>query len=122
MINDINEKENTDAKGLGFYNENGIVFQEGKHIIENVKRILTTRRGERVGNLAFGSDVSKYLFMPQLSIDDLIDEIVNSINRCEPRVDVNKCSVSSTTFDTVNIDLVLTIKDTGEIVETSVEI
>ena len=85
----------SDNIGLGFYDENGITFQtEGKHIIENVKRILTTRRGERIGNLSFGSDVSKYLFMPDLTIDDLIAEIVNSIKRCEPRVtveDVARC-------------------------------
>ena len=113
----------SDNIGLGFYNENGIAFQtEGKHIIENVKRILTTRRGERIGNLSFGSDVSKYLFMPDLTIDDLITEIVNSIKRCEPRVIVEECSLSSKKdFDTVVIDLKLRLKSSGEEIETSVE-
>ena len=113
-----------DNIGLGFYNENGIAFQtEGKHIIENVKRILTTRRGERIGNLSFGSDVSKYLFMPDLTIDDLITEIVNSIKRCEPRVIVEECSLSSKKdFDTVVIDLKLRLKSSGEEIETSVEL
>ena len=114
----------SDNIGLGFYNENGIAFQtEGKHIIENVKRILTTRRGERIGNLSFGSDVSKYLFMPDLTIDDLITEIVNSIKRCEPRVIVEECSLSSKKdFDTVVIDLKLRLKSSGEEIETSVEL
>ena len=114
----------SDNIGLGFYNENAIAFQtEGKHIIENVKRILTTRRGERIGNLSFGSDVSKYLFMPDLTIDDLITEIVNSIKRCEPRVIVEECSLSSKKdFDTVVIDLKLRLKSSGEEIETSVEL
>jgi phage baseplate assembly protein W len=114
----------SDNIGLGFYDENGITFQtEGKHIIENVKRILTTRRGERIGNLSFGSDVSKYLFMPDLTIDDLIAEIVNSIKRCEPRVTVEECSLySRKDFDTVVIDLKLRLKSSGEILETSVEL
>lgn len=114
----------SDNIGLGFYQENGIGFQTpGKHIIENVKRILTTRRGERIGNLSFGSDVSKYLFMPDMSIDDLIDEIVNSIKRCEPRVIVEECSLSSKEdFDVVNIDLKLRLKSTGEQIETRIEL
>ena len=89
--------ENNKIVGLGFYDgENGINFQdEDRHIIENVKRVLTTRRGERIGNLSFGSDVSKYIFLNQLSIDDLIDEIVNSIERCEPRVEVIGCNLKS---------------------------
>src|SRR5574344_1070997 len=111
----------SDNIGLGFYNENGIAFQtEGKHIIENVKRILTTRRGERIGNLSFGSDVSKYLFMPDLTIDDLITEIVNSIKRCEPRVIVEECSLTSFENDTVNIDLKVKIISSGTEVSTTV--
>lgn len=113
-----------DNVGMGFYGENGVAFQsEGQHIIENVKRILTTRRGERIGNLAFGSDVQKYLFMPQMSIDDLINEIVNSIRRCEPRVLVESCTLRSTEdFDVVNIDLVLRMVSSGETIETTVEL
>ncbi len=113
--------ENT---GLGFYSENGINFQsESKHIIENVKRILTTRRGERIGNLSFGSDVSKYLFMPDMTIDDLVTEIVNSIKRCEPRVIVEECSLySKENFDTVNIELKLRLRSSGETITTNIEL
>lgn len=108
--------------GLGFYGENGVQFQDDStHIIENVKRILTTRRGERIGNLSFGSDVSRYLFMPDMGIDDLIAEIVGSIQRCEPRVAVEECSLSSKADDVVNIDLKLRLKSTGEILETDID-
>lgn len=113
--------ENT---GIGFYNENGIMFQtEGQHIIENVKRILTTRRGERIGNLAFGSDVQKYLFMPEMSIDDLIGEIVNSIKRCEPRVTVEECTLrSKEQGDVVNIDLKLRMVSSGEEINMDIDL
>lgn len=109
--------------GLGFYNETGVMFQsESKNIIESIERILTTRRGERIGNLSFGSDVQKYLFMPDLTIDDLITEIINSITRCEPRVTVQSCTLNSQEDDIVNIDLIVKIKSTGETVETTVSL
>ncbi len=112
----------SDSIGLGFYDETGIAFQtsEAAHISENIRRILTTRRGERVGDLSFGSDVSKYIFMPELSIDDLITEIVNSIKRCEPRVEVEECSLTSFENDTVNIDLKVKIISSGTEVSTTV--
>lgn len=107
--------------GLGFYNgENGVAFQdEATHIIENVERILTTRRGERIGDLSFGSDVQKYLFLPDLTIEDLITEIKNSITRCEPRVTVQECSLRSTNEGEVNIDLILNLNN-GNTVNTTV--
>ena len=98
--------------GLVFYNKNGAVFSktEAQLIGENIKRILTTRPGERVGEPDFGSHVLDYIFMPQLSIDDLIAEIINSINKQEPRVTVNSCTLTSATKDDVikiNLDLTL---------------
>lgn len=110
--------------GVGFYKETGLSFQkEGPHIIENIKRILTTRRGERVGNLAFGSDVSKYLFMPEMSIDDLISEIVNSIKRNEPRVEVEECSlIKFVDVDTVDINLKLRLVSDNSEIETTITI
>ena len=98
--------------GLVFYDKNGAVFSktEEQLIGENIKRILTTRPGERVGEPEFGSHVLDYIFMPQLSIDDLIAEIINSINTQEPRVTVNSCTLTSATQDDVvkiNLDLTL---------------
>jgi phage baseplate assembly protein W len=109
--------------GLGFYSENGIPFQkEGKHIAENIKRILSTRRGERIGNLSFGSDVSKYIFMPEMSIDDLISEIQRAIVANEPRVIINEITLQGYKTDTVSIFLNLTIKETGENLKVQTEI
>ena len=68
----------------------GITFSstEDKLILENVRRILLTKRGERVNELEFGSDLREYLFLPEIKIDDILIEVKNSIERCEPRVQV----------------------------------
>jgi len=77
-------------RGLVVGEGNGIKFSstENKLILENVRRILLTKRGERVKELEFGSDVREYLFLPEISIDDVLTEAKNSIERCEPRVKV----------------------------------
>ena len=98
--------------GLVFYGENGAAYSKSEtHLIgENIKRILTTRPGERVGEPEFGSNVLKYLFMPQLYIEDLIAEIISSIERQEPRVTVNSCTLTSADQqDVVRINLDLTL-------------
>lgn len=106
-----------------FDGESGIHFQdEDKHIIESIKRVISTRRGERIGNLSFGSDVSKYIFMPEMSIDDVINEIVNSLKRCEPRIEVLECTLTSFEHDTAEINLVFRVKKTSKILSTNFKI
>jgi phage baseplate assembly protein W len=99
--------------GITFYDEkNGARFSktEAQLIGENIKRILTTRPGERVGEPDFGSHVLDYLFMPQLQVNDLILEILSSINRQEPRVTANSCTlISADQQDVVRIKLDLTL-------------
>ncbi len=100
--------------GVVIYNEKGASFSknEAELIKENIKRILTTRPGERVAEPEFGSHVMDYIFMPQLSINDLIAEIITSINKNEPRVTVNSCTLTSANQeDVVNISLDLTINN-----------
>lgn len=118
-----------DYSGFVFWDKKGIVFSkdEKELIKENIKRILTTRKGERVNNPAFGSRVKEFLFMPQMYVDDLLLEIKSSIEQWEPRVKVNSCTVSSNTLlqqDVVNIKLELLINtpDGVETLETEVEI
>lgn len=100
--------------GLVIYDQKGAAFskREAELFAEDIQRILMTRRGERVNNPDFGSDVQRFIFMPQLSIDDLLAEIKNSIERCEPRITVNSCTLTSATQDdVVNIDLKVTINN-----------
>lgn len=110
--------------GLCVYDTNGASYSRSDFqlISENIKRILMTRKGERVDNPEFGSDAQKFLFMPQLSIDDLIAEIKNSVERWEPRVTVNSCTLSKATQDdVVEIKLDVTLKS-GESLSVGVEL
>ena len=103
-----------DFSGVVIYDKKGASFSnnEAELLKENIKRILTTRPGERVAEPEFGSHVMDYIFMPQLSINDLIAEIITSINKNEPRVTVNSCTLTSATQDDViNILLNLTINN-----------
>lgn len=98
--------------GITFYDKNSIGFSndEKELIIENVKRILLTRKGERVNDPEFGSNVKLFLFMPQVMVSDLIQEIKYSIEKFEPRVKVLSCSLISAGQDEViRIKLVLEI-------------
>lgn len=110
-------------------NKNGIVFSkdEKELIKENIKRILTTRKGERVNNPEFGSRLKEFLFMPQMYVDDLMLEIRSSIEQWEPRVKVKTCTLSSNVLlqqDVVDVKLELLIKtpDGVEILETEVAV
>ena len=101
-----------DFSGLVIYGKKGAAFSktEAELLSENIKRILTTRRGERVGEPDFGSNIMTYLFMPQMLVEDLIAEIITSIERSEPRVIVNNCTLRSSKDEIINIDLDLTIR------------
>lgn len=100
--------------GLSLENGKGISFSQNEvsFIVENIKRILSTRKGERVGEPDFGSDVKRYLFMPQIRIDDLMAEIKRAIETQEPRVKVRSCTLTHAGIDeVVNIKVVITILD-----------
>ena len=98
--------------GVVFYDNNGVVFSKNERqlIAENIKRILTTRKGERLNEPEFGSNVQRYLFMPQMAINDLIAEIITSRQNNEPRVTVSSCTLTSANQDGIihiKLDLIL---------------
>lgn len=105
-----------DFSGFTFYNKNTIGFSKSESdlIVENVKRILLTRKGERVNEPDFGSNLKLFLFMPQVMVSDLIQEIKYSIEKFEPRVKVLACSLISAGQDEVikiKLDLELLSKE-----------
>lgn len=116
-----------DYSGYVFWNKNGFVFsQSEKELIkENIKRILTTRKGERVNNPNFGSLVKTFLFMPQVYASDIMNEIKFSIEKWEPRVKVNACTLESNGQDDVvkiKLDLLIRTPDGVENLDTEVEV
>lgn len=82
--------------GLIFYNSETFDFAEDSDdfIVENVKRVLMTRPGERVNNPAFGSKLSAYLFEPEMLMDDLAREIRTSLTKWEPRAEILNLALS----------------------------
>jgi phage baseplate assembly protein W len=108
----LSSMKGDEFSGLVFYDKKGVTYSknEAQLIAENIKRIITTRPGERVGEPEFGSNVLTYLFMPQVYIKDVIAEIISSVNKQEPRVTVNSCTLKSAGQDDVihiNLDITL---------------
>lgn len=104
----LNSMSGDEYSGLVYYGKEGIVYskKESELISENIRRIILTKKGERVGEPNFGSNVKMFLFMPQIFIEDVIEEIRTSIEAFEPRVKVLSCTLTSAgQDDVVNIDL-----------------
>ena len=110
-------------RGLVLEGYTGINFSknEDELILENVKRILLTNRGERVMELEFGSDVRKYLFMPEMTINNVLLEVKNSIERCEPRVKVSEATLKYSKDEEYTIGVVLQ-KQNGEELATEIQV
>lgn len=103
----------SEDKGITYYDQDFLTFSDQSTLLkENIRRILCTRRGERINNPAFGSDIMRYIFMPDMKITDLIAEIKNSIERCDSRISITECSLSSQEDGAVNIDLKVVEKNT----------
>lgn len=109
-------------RGLVVGEGNGINFSstEDKLILENVRRILLTKRGERVKELEFGSDVREYLFLPEISIDDVLIEAKNSIERCEPRVKVLEATLEYSQDEEFKLKITLQKNTDDTIISTEV--
>jgi len=79
------------AQGLGTKTQEGsflALVDEDQAIKESIYNILTTRKGERVGNAEFGCDLNSLLFNPNIEYywEAIKLEIMSSVERWEPRV------------------------------------
>lgn len=82
------------------------IFKEGKtqtlsgmeKLCQNVYAILKTPIGSRFFRPTYGSNIHKYIFQQDDNIlEDIIrNEIVTSVNRCEPRAKVDNVEVDTT--------------------------
>lgn len=107
--------------GLVFYNKDFIQVSddEGQLIKENCIRILKTRPGERVNNLGFGCNIHNMLFMPDVLVSDVLDEIRLSIERNEPRAEVVNVELVKNLNDELEINLVIRNKETSSVSDIS---
>ena len=92
----------------GFFKRTKTALEQTKH---NIKNLLLTRKGERVGNPTFGSNLHATLFEPQIeSFEDTVEEAVrSSITEWLPFVSVEDIITSMSDANTVTINITLGI-------------
>ena len=91
---------------IGLKNENAIA--------RSVRNIVFTLPGEKFFNEDFGSNISASLFenIDDISADIIVDEITESINNFEPRVDLIKVEAFPN-FDNNSFDVIITYNIIG---------
>jgi phage baseplate assembly protein W len=72
-------------------------------IRQSVQNILLTRKGTRLFNSEFGSNIEDYLFdlMDDITEFEFMNELVNSISMWEPRISVDR-NLTSILYDKPN--------------------
>jgi hypothetical protein len=87
-------------------------------IMQNVKVILTTMKGEDIHRPEFGSNLYLFIDQPMTAITKgkIMAEIVDAIEEWEPRVKIRNIALNKD-YERLIISIELEIKDTGEIVE-----
>ena len=95
-------------------NDDLIAIKNENAIARSVKNIVFTLPGEKFFNPTFGSRISRTLFenIDDISADLIVDEITNSINNYEPRVDLIEVQAFPD-FDNNSFDVIITYNIIG---------
>lgn len=95
---------------IPFNNKNGIFnqsFTNRDQVISNLKNLLMTRKGERIMQPDFGTDLQYYLFEPITDENSfretLIGEIRSSINLWMPYVAIKDATITINPVDDTRI-------------------
>jgi len=85
-------------KGVAHFGDEFFTIKIDNDLIkENIERILLTAPGERVMNTAFGCNLKNYIFEPDSVLqEDVVSDIRKSINRWEPRVEIQNITAEMT--------------------------
>lgn len=69
---------------------------ESRAIKADLMHLLLTRKGQRLYNPNFGTDLLRFIFEPQdnLTLDDIKDEVKNSVKKYLPKLVINNISVT----------------------------
>lgn len=92
-------------------------------INRSIALILLTAKGELFFNPEFGSDLRLYVFesVNDLVVEALTSEIINSINRWESRIQVDKDNISiEQADDRLKIHISYTLTNSNIVGETSI--
>ena len=78
-----------------FTNDAGIVKNDNS-VKQSIRNLVMTTPGEKPFQPLIGSKTRALLFEPMdpFTMDAIRDEIINTINQYEPRVDLQRCSVT----------------------------
>ena len=108
--------------GLTIFDKDFTIFSEGTTLLkESIKRILMTRPGERVNNLAFGSRIQEYIFGgSSLAIEDILTEIKSSIERNDNRISVSNVVLEKLEDETITISVYAMEKSTKQAISVGV--
>ena len=102
--------------GLGSVASSTVETGNPAHILESVRQIIGTRRGERVMRPEFGADADNLVFSPQSNsgIRIAAHNIGQQILRWEKRVDLQRVDVTRIEDLEAEIDLDIRIKVTSQ--------
>tara|TARA_R110002020_G_scaffold179035_3_gene372155 strand:- start:2431 stop:2847 length:417 start_codon:yes stop_codon:yes gene_type:complete len=89
----------------GFFNRTKTSVEQSKY---NIKNLLLTKKGERLGNPQFGSDLINVLFEQEEDVESKIEESIrSSVSQFLPFVSIVKLDInfSENTKNLVGIEL-----------------
>ena len=89
----------------GFFSRTKTSVEQSKY---NIKNLLLTRKGERLGNPQFGSDLINVLFEQEEDVESKIEESIrSSVSQFLPFVNIVKLDInfSESTKNLVGIEL-----------------
>ncbi len=88
----------------GFFNRSTTTLQQSK---SNIKNLLLTKKGERLGNPLFGSDLYKVIFEQEGDdLEDKVEEAVrSSMSQWLPFIIIEDVQTSFSSRNTINISV-----------------
>lgn len=86
------------------------------HLRQSIRDILSTRIGTRTMLRDYGSNIPEMVDLPmnRSTIAAIRADIVNALNKWEPRVNVKRVVLSEATAGSITFDLFLTYLPNGE--------
>jgi len=109
----MQNKKYTDINSI-FYTDEGILTSTSIQAINNsIDNILFTKKGTKLGEPEFGTNIDQALFSQIDTITEniLYNEIYDSLSKYEPRIIINSINIFSDADNNIyNIKIIYTVK------------
>ena len=101
---------------IGMDRTTGKPLDGANHLRQSIRDILSTRIGTRTMLRDYGSNIPEMVDLPmnRSTIAAIRADIVNALNKWEPRVNVKRVVLSEATAGSITFDLFLTYLPNGE--------